>query len=145
MAFLRLPRLARVPVLLALLASACAHAPPRAADPPPAPWFAGTWSGTGVQSDQPGEWSILLTLTPTPTGAIRGTIVYPSLACGGVLVHESDRVSGQLVMKERIEFGDCLRGGTVVLARRTDGGIAYHWYSTPAGVTAGGMLYPVTR
>jgi hypothetical protein len=105
---------------------------------------AGSWEGEGTQSDQPGEWTIAATLAPAEKGAVVGTIVYPTLACGGDLVlREAD--ARRVEVRERITFGDCVHGGVVTLTPQADGTLRYDWRGVGTDMTAAGTLRRAVR
>ena len=125
-------RLAFVLAALSLLAAA-----PVAAQEIPAA-FVGSWKGTGSQSDEPGEWTIALTLADGPRGGVVGTITYPSLDCGGDLIlRVADR--GRVELAERITFGDCVDHGIVTLTPAS-AGLAFDWRTDGGGPVARGAL-----
>jgi hypothetical protein len=100
--------------------------------------FAGSWKGTGSQSDNPGvEWTIALTLAPGARGDVVGTITYPSLTCGGDLIlRQAD--GGRVELLERITFGTCVDRGMITLAP-SQGGLSFDWRDAD-GLTARGTL-----
>lgn len=74
----------------------------------------GVWKGEGAQNNG-NRWSILLTLTPGESNSIVGTMVCPSLACGGELTLR--RVNTQFIeLTENLTYvGTCINRGTVIL------------------------------
>jgi hypothetical protein len=100
--------------------------------------FIGTWNGTGTQSDQPGEWTIQATIIGGPAEQV-GTISYPSLECGGVLLLRSAGANW-LEVDEDITYGECEDDGTITLTPMSDGRLRYEWRKEAVGVTAQGTL-----
>jgi hypothetical protein len=100
--------------------------------------FIGTWNGTGTQSDQPGEWTIQATIVGGPAEQV-GTISYPSLECGGVLLLRSAGANW-LEVDEDITYGPCEDDGTITLTPMSDGRLRYEWRKEETGVTAEGTL-----
>lgn len=100
--------------------------------------FIGTWNGVGTQSDQPGEWTIEAIIVGGPAEQI-GTISYPSLECGGVLLFRGVR-DGALEALEDITYGNCVDQGIVTLTPAANGGLRYHWQVEGSDVTARGTL-----
>ncbi|HSU18091.1 hypothetical protein [Longimicrobium sp.] len=105
--------------------------------------FAGSWKGTGSQSDHPGEWSIALTLADGARDAVVGTITYPSLDCGGdLLLRRAD--GGRMELRERITFGECVDHGIVTLTPASGGGLDYAWRVETGELAARGTLSRAT-
>jgi hypothetical protein len=100
--------------------------------------FIGTWNGTGRQSDQPGEWSIQAVIVGGPVEQV-GTISYPSLQCGGVLLLRSAGANW-LEVEEDITYGACEDEGTITLTPMSDGRLRYQWRKEAADMTAEGVL-----
>lgn len=127
-------------VLLACGLAACAAAQPApAGEAGVGHAFAGSWRGTGSQSDQAGEWSIALTLAGGRPGEVVGTIQYPSLACGGDLLLRRSG-PGALELRERITFGSCVDGGLLTLRPLDGGRLGYDWRQENGTLTATGTL-----
>jgi hypothetical protein len=100
--------------------------------------FIGTWSGIGSQSDQPGDWTIEAIIVGGPVEQV-GTISYPSLECGGVLLFRGVR-DGVLEMLEDITYGECVDQGTITLTPTGEGRLRYHWRPQGSDVTGKGTL-----
>ncbi len=100
--------------------------------------FIGTWNGTGTQSDQPGEWTIEASIIGGPAEQV-GTISYPSLECGGVLMLRSVGANW-LEVREDITYGECEDEGTITLTPMSDGRLRYEWRKEAVGMTAQGTL-----
>lgn len=100
--------------------------------------FIGTWNGTGTQSDQPGEWTIEATVIGGPAQQV-GTISYPSLECGGVLMLRSAGANW-LEVGEDITYGQCEDDGIITLTPTADGQLRYEWRKEGTDVTALGTL-----
>jgi hypothetical protein len=100
--------------------------------------FIGTWNGTGSQSDRPGEWSIQAVIVGGPVEQV-GTISYPSLECGGVLLLRSAGANW-LEVEEDITYGPCEDEGTITLTPMSDGRLRYEWRKEATDVTAEGTL-----
>lgn len=99
--------------------------------------FQGSWKGTGTQSDEPGAWTIALTLADGAPGRVVGTITYPSLACGGDLILR-EAGARRVELLERITFGSCVDRGVITLAPMP-GGLSFDWRGE-ADLTAHGEL-----
>ena len=121
----------------ALLLAACIFSASGAAAQGIPSGFVGSWKGTGTQSDEPGAWTIALTLAGGATGRVVGTITYPSLECGGDLIlrHADAR---HVELLERITFGECVDRGVITLAPMP-GGLRFDWRDD-TGLTAHGEL-----
>ena len=102
------------------------------------PQFIGRWVGVGTQSDQPGEWTIDATIVGGPVEQV-GTIAYPSLECGGVLLFLGVR-DGRLELREDITYGSCVDQGITTLTPMADGGLRYDWRLEGSDLTAEGTL-----
>jgi hypothetical protein len=100
--------------------------------------FGGRWVGVGSQSNEPGEWTIDITIVGGPAEEV-GTISYPSLQCGGVLLFRGVQ-EGRLEMLEDITYGRCEDLGIIVLTPTGDGGLRYDWRKEGIDVTAEGTL-----
>lgn len=99
--------------------------------------FIGTWNGVGSQTDQPGEWTIEAIIVGGPVEQV-GTISYPSLQCGGVLLFRGVR-DGALQVLEDITYGPCEDQGIITLTPEGDSRLRYRWrpptnYATGSGV-----------
>ncbi|HEX2080006.1 MAG TPA: hypothetical protein VHG08_19970 [Longimicrobium sp.] len=105
---------------------------------PVPPQFIGRWVGVGTQSDQPGEWTIDATIVGGPVEQI-GTISYPSLECGGVLLFRSAE-GGRLEVREDITYGSCVDQGIITLTPTGDGALRYDWRMDGSDLTAQGTL-----
>lgn len=102
------------------------------------PQFIGTWNGVGSQSDQPGEWTIQAIIVGGPVEQV-GTISYPSLECGGVLLIREVR-SGALEVDEDITYGSCVDHGIVTFTLQGDGRMRFDWRQEGSDVTATGTV-----
>lgn len=100
--------------------------------------FIGTWSGVGSQSDQPGEWTIEASIIGGPVEQV-GTISYPSLECGGVLLFRGVN-DGALEVLEDITYGSCVDQGIITLTPVADGRLRFDWRMEGSDVTARGTL-----
>ena len=100
--------------------------------------FIGTWNGVGTQSDQPGEWTIEAIVVGGPAEQV-GTISYPSLECGGVLLLRGVR-NGALELGEDITRGVCVDDGIITLTPVGDGRLRFDWRVEGSDVTARGSL-----
>jgi hypothetical protein len=100
--------------------------------------FIGTWNGIGSQSDMPGEWTIEAIIIGGPVEQV-GTISYPSLECGGVLLLSGVR-DGALEVREDITYGDCVDQGTITLTPTGEGRLRFDWRVEGSDVTARGTL-----
>ncbi|HYR11351.1 MAG TPA: hypothetical protein VEQ60_26455 [Longimicrobium sp.] len=100
--------------------------------------FIGTWNGIGSQSDQPGEWTIEAIIVGGPAEQV-GTISYPSLECGGVLLLRGVR-DGALEVLEDITYGDCVDQGTITLTPTGEGTLRFDWRIDGSDVIARGTL-----
>src|ERR1041384_5186782 len=81
--------------------------------------FIGTWNGEGSQVNPPGEWTIEAVIVGGPVRQV-GTISYPSLQCGGVLVLRSAGANW-LEVDEDITYGECEDGGVITFTPSADG------------------------
>ena len=131
-----------LPILCAFALAGCVSVQVERAGEQVGPAFEGSWRGRGTQSDQPGEWTIALTVAGGGRGKVVGTIAYPSLACGGDLVLLT-AASGRLELRERITFGECADGGVLALTPNA-GGLAYDWREQQGTMTARGTLSRAT-
>ncbi len=102
------------------------------------PQFIGQWVGVGSQSNEPGEWTIDIRLVGGPAEQV-GTISYPSLQCGGVLLFHGVQ-DGWLEVVEDITYGSCEDLGIITLTPSGDGGLRYDWRKEGTDVTAEGTL-----
>lgn len=100
--------------------------------------FIGTWNGIGSQSDQPGEWTIQAIIVGGPMEQV-GTISYPSLECGGVLLLRGVR-DGALEVLEDITYGQCVDQGTITLTPTGEGTLRFDWRVQGSDATAKGTL-----
>jgi hypothetical protein len=100
--------------------------------------FIGTWNGTGTQSDQPGEWSIHAVIVGGPVEQV-GTISYPSLQCGGVLLLRSAGANW-LEVGEDITHGQCVDQGIITLTPMAGDQLRFEWRLEGSDVTAQGVL-----
>jgi hypothetical protein len=100
--------------------------------------FIGTWNGVGSQSDQPGDWTIEAIIVGGPVEQV-GTISYPSLECGGVLLFRGVN-NGALQVLEDITYGQCVDRGTITLTPDGDGRLRYVWRIERSDATARGTL-----
>lgn len=100
--------------------------------------FIGTWNGVGSQSDRPGEWTIEAIIVGGPAEQV-GTISYPSLECGGVLLFRGVR-DGALEVVEDITHGQCEDQGILTLTPTAGGGLRYDWRTEAHDLTARGTL-----
>jgi Prokaryotic membrane lipoprotein lipid attachment site len=100
--------------------------------------FIGTWNGVGSQTDQPGEWTIEAIIVGGPVEQV-GTISYPSLQCGGVLLFRGVR-DGALQVQEDITYGACEDLGIITLTPDGDGRLRYGWRQDGNDATASGAL-----
>jgi hypothetical protein len=100
--------------------------------------FIGTWNGIGSQSDMPGEWTIEAIIVGGPVEQV-GTISYPSLECGGVLLFRGVR-GGALEVAEDITYGSCVDDGIITLTPEADGRLRFDWRKEGSDVTARGTV-----
>jgi hypothetical protein len=100
--------------------------------------FIGTWNGIGSQSDMPGEWTIEAIIVGGPVEQV-GTISYPSLECGGVLLFRGVR-GGALEVAEDITYGSCVDNGIITLTPEADGRLRYDWRKEGSDATARGTV-----
>lgn len=100
--------------------------------------FIGTWNGEGVQVNPSGEWTIEAVIVGGPAEQV-GTISYPSLQCGGVLLFRGVR-NGALEVLEDITYGQCEDLGIITLTPAANGGLRYDWRKEEVGSTATGSL-----
>lgn len=100
--------------------------------------FIGTWEGEGVQVNPSSEWTIQAIIVGGPAEQV-GTISYPSLECGGVLLFRGVR-NGALEMLEDITYGECEDLGIITLTPAADGRLRYDWRKEEIGSTATGSL-----
>ncbi|HEU4880589.1 MAG TPA: hypothetical protein VFT45_00050 [Longimicrobium sp.] len=100
--------------------------------------FIGTWNGVGTQTDQPGEWTIEAIIVGGPAEQV-GTISYPSLQCGGVLLFRGVR-DGALQVLEDITYGACEDQGIITLTPVGEGRLRYDWRQEGNDATASGAL-----
>ena len=100
--------------------------------------FIGTWNGEGSQANPPGDWSIEAVLVGGPVQQV-GTISYPSLRCGGVLVMRSAGANW-LEVGEDITYGECEDNGIITLTPMADGRLRYAWRKEGIDMTAQGTL-----
>lgn len=100
--------------------------------------FIGTWNGIGSQSDMPGEWTIEAIIVGGPVEQV-GTISYPSLECGGVLLFRGVR-NGALEVAEDITYGSCVDDGIITLTPEADGRLRYDWRKEGSDATARGTV-----
>ena len=98
----------------------------------------GTWNGSGTQTDPPSEWTIEAIIVGGPAEQV-GTISYPSLQCGGVLLFRGVR-DGALQVQEDITYGACEDLGIITLTPVGDGRLRYDWRKDGIDATATGML-----
>ena len=103
-----------------------------------APQFIGTWNGEGTQLNPAGEWTIEAIIVGGPAQQV-GTISYPSLQCGGVLVLRSAG-SNWLEVGEDITYGQCEDDGIITLTPTADGRLRYEWRKEGSDMTAQGAL-----
>ncbi|HET7232669.1 MAG TPA: hypothetical protein VFJ16_21845 [Longimicrobium sp.] len=129
---------------LAVLLAGCV--PPMRLAPQPSAQsaFIGSWTGSGTQSDEPGEWTISTTIAGGEVGAVVGSIAYPSLSCGGDLILR-DATTERMKLREHITYGSCLDQGIITLRVRPGGVLAYGWRSDDGSVTAQGQLERARR
>lgn len=100
--------------------------------------FIGTWNGQGTQINPDGEWTIEAVIVGGPVRQV-GTISYPSLNCGGVLLLRSAGANW-LEVGEDITYGDCEDGGVITFTPKADGGLRYEWRKEGISMTAQGSL-----
>ncbi|HEX6370162.1 MAG TPA: hypothetical protein VF006_14670 [Longimicrobium sp.] len=100
--------------------------------------FIGTWNGIGSQSDMPGEWTIQAIIVGGAMEQV-GTISYPSLECGGVLLFRGVR-NGALEVAEDITYGSCVDDGIIILTPEAEGRLRFDWRKEGSDVTARGSL-----
>ena len=100
--------------------------------------FIGTWNGVGSQTDQPGEWTIEAIIVGGPAEQV-GTISYPSLQCGGVLLFRGVR-DGALQVMEDITYGPCEDQGIITLTPTGEARLRYDWRQDGNDATATGAL-----
>ena len=108
------------------------HATPRG----PYADLLGKWSGHGFQYDNNSDWDIVLTFDPIASiGDQVGTVEYPGLECGGILIRRPEHDDGTLVVQERITHGTrCIDRGTFQFARHPIGRqLAWKWYAPDTG------------
>ena len=92
----------------------------------------------GTQSDQPGEWTIQATIVGGPAEQV-GTISYPSLECGGVLLLRSAGANW-LEVDEDITYGPCEDQGIITLTPTGEARLRYDWRQDGNDATATGAL-----
>lgn len=89
----------------------------------------GDWEGSGHQTPagpSGADYAIIMTI-----GDDGGSILYPSLECGGVLTRVSgDDTSAEY--SEAITFGGCMDGGTIAVSL-TQGRLTWRWTKEDAG------------
>lgn len=100
--------------------------------------FIGTWNGQGTQFNPAGEFTIEAVVVGGPMEQV-GTISYPSLECGGVLVLRSAGANW-LEVGEDITRGRCEDDGIVTLTPTADGRLRYEWRKEGMSMTAQGVL-----
>lgn len=100
--------------------------------------FIGTWNGEGTQLNPAGDFSIEVVIVGGPVEQV-GTISYPSLECGGVLLLRTGGANW-LEVGEDITRGDCEDDGIVTLTPTSDGRLRYEWRKEGMDMTAQGML-----
>lgn len=100
--------------------------------------FIGTWNGEGTQVNPAGEWTIEVVIVGGPVEQV-GTIFYPSLECGGVLLLRSAGANW-LEVGEDITYGECEDDGIVTLTPMADGRLRYAWRKEGIDMAAEGTL-----
>jgi hypothetical protein len=100
--------------------------------------FIGTWAGQGTQINPAGEFTIEAVIVGGPVQQV-GTISYPSLECGGVLVLRSGGANW-LEVGEDITYGECEDDGIVTFTPTADGRLRYQWRKEGMNMAAEGML-----
>ncbi len=108
--------------------------------------LAGKWSGHGFQYNNNSDWDIELTIDPTgaDVGEPVGTVEYPGLDCGGILLRRPEHGDGTLVVQEKITHGvtNCIDGGTFQLPpRATARSFAWKWFSREGEEQAQGTVH----
>lgn len=103
-----------------------------------APQFIGTWTGEGTQVNPDSEWTIEAVIVGGPARQV-GTIRYPSLDCGGVLVLRSAGANW-LELHEDITYGPCEDDGVITLTPTADTRLRYEWRKESINSSAQGML-----
>lgn len=103
-----------------------------------APSFIGTWNGEGTQLNPADEWTIEAIIVGGPARQV-GTISYPSLQCGGVLVLRSAG-SNWLEVGEDITYGPCEDDGIITFTPTAAGRLRYEWRKEGSDMTAQGSL-----
>lgn len=98
----------------------------------------GTWNGVGSQTDQAGEWTIEAIIVGGPVEQV-GTISYPSLECGGVLLFRGVR-NGVLEVMEDITYGQCVDEGIITFTPTAGGTARFDWRKEGYDATARGTL-----
>lgn len=90
---------------------------------------AGAWEGTGLQ-DHGGTWKIVMVLQHSAAaGQVIGKIDYPSLSCGGKLLHKASP-PGQYRFEEVLTYGkgNCIDGGTIQVWPVGDRKLRWYWH-----------------
>lgn len=100
--------------------------------------FIGTWNGEGTQVNPAAEWSIEAVIVGGPVEQV-GTISYPSLQCGGVLLLRSAGANW-LEVGEDITYGECEDDGIITFTPMADGRLRYAWRKEGIDMTAEGAL-----
>jgi hypothetical protein len=83
----------------------------------------GAWQGT--ISRAPESQTMMVTLSGGETGAVVGTVAYPSLACGGELWQIGSPGEGSVLLGEHITYGEdrCTGHGIVSIRPVKDGAL----------------------
>ena len=122
----------------ALALAGCAAAGTGGGEARVAPQFIGTWTGEGTQVNPSSEWTIEAVIVGGPAQQV-GTITYPSLECGGVLVLRSAGANW-LEVGEDITYGPCEDDGIITFTPMPDGRLRYAWRKEGIDMTAEGTL-----
>jgi hypothetical protein len=97
----------------------------------------GGWTGHGFQYDNNEDWDIDLTFLGdnVAIGDEVGTVDYPGLSCGGVLLRRPEHADGTLVVQEKITYGTrCIDGGTFQLPPHAPNHqLAWKWFAPETG------------
>lgn len=97
------------------------------------------WCGELRQSHDY-SYPIEMRLTEVTKGAECGSIIYPTLGCGGTLTCV-DIQANKYLFREEMKFGPCVRGGTIHAVKTDTGALKWQWVYPDGKKGSEGTLY----
>jgi len=100
-----------------------------------------SWCGT-VKENKYGTYPVYMSIQCLEKGGFCGTIQYPSLRCGGMLIYMG-KTKGAHVFTEKIQWGrdKCYDGGRISISPGAEGSLKWLWFYPDGRLNVQGKVH----